>query len=92
MANWARVKHNWARAASDLTRGERRTFYFLLALVSILPPAGFALLILGRGAARAVGIGLLIAVLLMNAVPVGPLFKAHVRRRQQRNRDSSRRS
>lgn len=51
-------------------------------LASLLAPVGVLLLIAGSGAARGVGIALLVLALLVMAVPISPLLRARVRRRE----------
>src|SRR5438105_3239401 len=63
-----------------LTSGERAVGWLLAFLPTLLTVGGLALLISAHGAARGVGIGLLILM----AVPVSPLLRARVRRREAR--------
>ena len=67
-----------------LTRGER-IFGWTLAM---LPPilAFVAVLLLLSGGARGVGIGLLVLALVMMTIPISPILKARVRRREDRAR------
>jgi hypothetical protein len=50
----------------------------------LLAPVGVVLLIVGSGAAHGVGIALLVLGLLAMAVPISPLLRARVRRREAR--------
>lgn len=61
-----------------LTRGERVFAWSYTMLVSLLAPAGVVLL--DNGAARGVGIALLVLALLGMAVPISPFLRARVRR------------
>jgi hypothetical protein len=67
-----------------LTRGERVFAWSYTLLVSLLAPVGVVLLIAGSGAAHGVGIALLVLGLLAMAVPISPLLRARVRRREAR--------
>ena len=67
-----------------LTSGERAVGWLLAFLPTLLTVGGLALLISAHGAARGVGIGLLILALILMAVPVSPLLRARVRRREAR--------
>lgn len=67
-----------------LTRGERVFAWSYTLLASLLAPVGVVLLIVGSGAAQGVGIALLILGLLAMAVPISPLLRARVRRREAR--------
>lgn len=63
-----------------LTRGERVFAWSYTMLVSLLAPAGVVLLVFDNGAARGVGIALLVLALLGMAVPISPFLRARVRR------------
>jgi len=66
-----------------LTRGERVLFYAYYAISITIMPAGILLTICGYGATRTVGIALLIAALVLMAVPVGPILGGRTRRRKR---------
>jgi len=69
----------------QLTRGERILGWSLAILPGPLAVAGVALLVSGvRGAGRGVGIALLIVAVLVMAVPISPVMRAKVRRREAR--------
>jgi hypothetical protein len=65
-----------------LTRGERVFAWSYTVLSSLLIPAGVVLLLAGSGATHGVGIALLVIGLLAMAVPISPLLRARVRRRE----------
>jgi hypothetical protein len=68
---------------SELTPGERR-FLLGYGLVSpLVAPAGVLLLVFGGSSTRAVGIALLVAALVVMAVPVSPFLRARVRQREK---------
>jgi len=50
----------------------------------LLAPVGVVLLIVGSGVAHGVGIALLVVGLFAMAVPISPLLRARVRRREAR--------
>ena len=69
----------------QLTAGERFAAYSYLLLTSLLPPLAVGLLLLGPGSTRPVGIGLLLVALVLLAVPISPILRARVRRREERS-------
>lgn len=70
-----------------LTRRERTLFYAYYGFSIPAMPAGFLLTIFGSGTARTVGIVLLVVVVLLMAVPVGPILSGRLRRRGSAQRD-----
>lgn len=64
------------------TRGERIVVWSYTVIVSLFAPAGVVLLMWGSGAARSVGIALLVVGLVVMAVPISPFLRARVRRRE----------
>lgn len=74
------------RYAGSLTRlssGERVSIGVWMALSLVLPSGSVLLVIFGRGALRTVGIVLLFVALIMMAVPISPVLKARIRRRER---------
>jgi drug/metabolite transporter (DMT)-like permease len=67
-----------------LTGGERAFAWSLAVVPSLLALGGIALLVWGKGNGHGVGIALLIVALLLMAVPISPLLRARVRRREAR--------
>lgn len=66
-----------------LTLGER-VFVWTMTLFGVVAvPAGIIILVSGDSGLRVVGIGLLLVVLVVMAVPVSPILQARVRRRQR---------
>jgi hypothetical protein len=65
-----------------LTRGERVFAWSYTVLSSLLIPLGVVLLLAGSGATHGIGIALLVIGLLTMAVPISPLLRARVRRRE----------
>jgi hypothetical protein len=65
-----------------LTTGERVFAWSYTVLSSLLIPLGVVLLLAGSGAIHGVGIALLVIGLLAMAVPISPLLRARVRRRE----------
>ncbi len=74
----------------DYFAGERAFYYFWAGLIVFLPPIAVGLAIFGRGTARAAGVVLLVVTVIVYAVPVSPILKAWVRRREARGRDGDR--
>ena len=71
-----------------LTTGERVFACSYTVLTSLLIPVGVVLLLSGSGATHGIGIALLAIGLLTMAVPISPLLRARVRRREaQEGRD-----
>jgi hypothetical protein len=56
----------------------------MVVLVIVMPPLAICVLTLGGDGLRGVGIGLLFATLVVFAVPVSPILRARVRRREAR--------
>jgi hypothetical protein len=73
---------------AQLTLGERAAVYAHLFLSFVLPPVGIALLVLGGGSTQPVGIGLLLVALVLIVVPISPILKAKVRRREERTSEN----
>ena len=67
----------------ELTPGERRFFYGYALVSPLSAPAGIVLLVFGSHGVRGVGIGLLLLALVMAAVPISPILRARIRRREQ---------
>jgi hypothetical protein len=67
-----------------LTRKERIFAWVLAFLPSLLGLLGAVLLIGGTGAAQAIGIALLALALATMAIPISPLLRVRVRRREAR--------
>jgi hypothetical protein len=84
-ANAKRIK---SELREELTPIERAFWYVWVALIFVLPPLAIGLLLLGGSGGRAVGIGLLIAMLLVYAAPVARILRARVRRREAGARTS----
>jgi hypothetical protein len=78
-----KLRRDRAQLRQELTPGERRFFYAYMLLSAPLAPVAVGLVVFGSGATRAVGIGLLLAALVVMAVPISPFLRARVRRRQQ---------
>jgi hypothetical protein len=68
----------------QLTRGERAFWYGMVVLVTLLSPLAIGMLVFGGDGVRPAGIGLLFAALAVYAVPVTPILRARVRRRESR--------
>jgi len=75
-----------------LTRGERMFAWSLALLPSVLVPLGVALLVWTAGAGHAIGIALLIVSLLVASIPISPILRSRVRRREQEAEPVRRRS
>ena len=69
-----------------LTTGERVFAWSYTVLSSLLIPVGVVLLLAGNGATHGIGIALLAIGLLAMAVPISPLLRAKVRRREAQAR------
>ena len=67
-----------------LTRGERALAWSLAVAPSLLVLGGVGLLVWDTGAGRGLGIALLIVALLVMAIPISPLLRASVHRREAR--------
>jgi hypothetical protein len=63
-----------------LTTRERVLFFAYYAFSISAMPVGLLLTIYGHGATRTAGIALLVATVLLMAVPVGPILRGRVRR------------
>jgi hypothetical protein len=70
----------------QLTSGELAFWYGMVVLVLVLPALAICVLILGGNDLRGVGIGLLFVTIVVYAVPVSPILRARVRRREARAR------
>jgi hypothetical protein len=66
-----------------LTSRERILFYAYYAFSIPAMPAGILLTIFGHDTTRTVGLVLLVASVLLMAVPVGPILGARVKRRKR---------
>jgi hypothetical protein len=82
------MRHSHAQLRKELTPNERRFYYGYIVVGMVVPSAAIWLLFLGRGTARAVGIGLLLLALLVMAVPISPFLRARVRRRERASSNS----
>jgi hypothetical protein len=80
-----KLRRNRAELRRELTLGERWFVYGYMALCTFLGPVAIVLLLLGPGAPRTVGFGLLLAALVVMAVPISPFIRARVRRRERRS-------
>ena len=69
----------------QLTVGERLAAYCYLLISVVVPPSAAGLLMFGGATQRPVGIGLLLLALVLFAVPLSPILRARVRRRQARS-------
>jgi len=70
--------------AEGLTRGERVFFFVWFVVALVLVPVGMVLL-LASGSTRTVGLVCLVAGVVQMAVPVAPILKARVKRRDRRS-------
>ena len=77
------MRRSQARLRRELTPGERRFFYGYALVSPLSAPAGIVLLVFGSHGVRGVGIGLLLLALVMAAVPISPILRARIRRREQ---------
>jgi hypothetical protein len=66
-----------------LTPGERVAAWTMVFLSVVLAPAGVIILLSGGSSLRLVGIALLVLALVVMAVPISPVLRARVRRRQR---------
>jgi hypothetical protein len=73
-----------AKLREQLTPWERRFFYGYALISPLLAPLAIALLLFGPSGMRDVGIGLLLVALVVVAVPISPILRARIRRREQR--------
>lgn len=80
---WEKIQRTRAELRTQLTPGERLFAYSWLVLTMALPFAGAVLVGAGKGT-RAIGIGLLAAGLIFVAIPISPILKARIRRRQEK--------
>jgi hypothetical protein len=68
----------------QLTVGERVFYYTWSTLILVLPIVAFALAAFGSGTVRAVGVILLFVTLIVYAVPISPILRRRIRRREAR--------
>jgi len=68
---------------AQLTLGERAVAYCWVLLTFVLPPLAIGLLVLGTDSTRPIGIGLLLVALFLYAVPISPILRSRVRRRER---------
>ncbi len=73
------------RRREQLTLGARAFGWAMAFGPSLLLVAGVLLLL--NGASRVAGIALLVVALITMAVPISPILRARVRRREARRRD-----
>ena len=69
-----------------LTRGERAFVSIWMFAAWALPLAGVLLLVYGAGSVRTAGVVLVALALLTMAVPVSPVLRARLRRREESER------
>jgi hypothetical protein len=79
--NFKRIR---SELREQLTQGERAFWYGMVVLVFVLPTLAIGVLILGGSDLRGLGIGLLFLTIVVYAVPVSPILRARVRRREAR--------
>jgi ABC-type transport system involved in cytochrome bd biosynthesis fused ATPase/permease subunit len=88
VARLSNLRRNLARQREErrrlLTRGERVFGWSFSVLPPLVVVGAVLLLLTATGAARDVGIGLLLVALLAMVVPVSPVLRARVRRREAR--------
>jgi hypothetical protein len=72
MGNLRRIRRE---LRDQLTPGERAFWYGMVVLVIVLPLLAIGLLFFGGHGARAAGIALLFAALVVYAVPVSPILR-----------------
>jgi hypothetical protein len=88
VARLSDLRSNLARQREErrrlLTRGERIFGWSFSVLPPLVVLGAVLLLLAGTGPVRDVGIGLLVLALLAMVVPVSPVLRARVRRREAR--------
>jgi hypothetical protein len=83
-AEWRRERAVRRKAElAGLTTRERFLFFAYYAISIPAMPVGILLTVFGGGTTRTIGIGLLVAAVLLMAVPVGPILGGRVRRRKR---------
>jgi hypothetical protein len=73
---------------AGLTTGERAFMYAYAVVIVFLPTVAIALTIFGKDTVRSVGIGLLLLTVVLYAVPLSPIMRRRVRRREERRADT----
>jgi hypothetical protein len=81
------LRRGRAQLREELTSGERLFLYAYSLVAPLLAPAAILLLVFGASSTRGVGIGLLLVALVTMAVPISPVLRARVRRRDERAND-----
>jgi hypothetical protein len=88
-AEWKRERAARRKESLAALTSRQRILLFGYYAVSLpVMPAGLLLTIYGTGTTRKVGIALLLAAIVLAAVPVGPLLVGRARRRQQATDES----
>jgi hypothetical protein len=73
-----------SRARSEHTAGEVALLYLGTAVGCLLAAVGLGLTIFGSGTLRAIGVGLLAALVILWAIPLSPILAARRRRRENK--------
>jgi hypothetical protein len=81
------MRRSRAKLREELTPGERRFLYGYMLISPLVVPVAVLLLLFGASDMRGVGIVLLLVSLLVAAVPISPIMRARIQRRQQRADD-----
>lgn len=84
VSSWEHLKRGQSRLRAQHTTGEVVFLYLWTAVGCLLPAVGLGLTIFGQHALRAVGVGLLVAFVVLWAVPLSPILAARRRRREGR--------
>jgi hypothetical protein len=72
-----------------LTRGERVFAWTMIVVSAVAAPAGVIILLSGGPGSRPIGIMLLVLALVVMAIPISPILRARVRRRERRAKAAS---
>ena len=83
---WGALERRREERRILLTRGERIVGWSLAVAPSLLALGGLVLLLWANGRGHSAGIALLVVALLLMAVPISPLLRARVRRRETQAR------
>ena len=84
MSTWEHLRRARSRLRAEHTAGEVAFLYLWTAVGCLLPTVGLGLTIFGRGTVRAVGVGLLVAFVVLWAIPLSPILAARRRRRENK--------
>ena len=84
MSLWGKLRRDRAQLRTQLTTRERVVFYLYGWLGLLLPLVG-GVLIVASSATRGIGVGLLVLAVLVMAVPISPIMRARIRRREKSN-------